>query len=462
VEALLAPATDAKNKTTAQRIMLFNQLPASVQKSVLLHAADEGSGVLRQCKVWMVIIKLFPEMVKTLGLDAYDLLSKEPPTVIMAENQSKELLVCEVIPTLLSSPEIRLELPVTRSSGQSTALKTSHLCQWLECVASYYTTITSQALLCGRAHRCAGKVGWDQLHQLLMRTAEKCSWREVILSNQIGPHLPSRIRWLGLEKLSGYSSHIKPFEAPRPVAIACFYIAVFLFFEMAWDYCSEMLAPALGGSGVSVANRAPWLVIEDHHHHRPSLDDKSSKRRKTDESRPVLNFNTGSRSVDQKIVERFMVATECWDFLQSNATYQQEFMRLSQQWGALEWPWLGLFRADMAVYKCDHTLAMQILTHEWHKVKEDNKTSATAMRFIMQMVNCAMVLGDSKGACSFASEVIGLMPGSQVLPGVSSPPRGPASPTARHTAGMLHSCTCNLCSWCVHPNSHLVYQPITS
>ena len=28
-----------------------------------------------------------------------------------------------------------------------------------------------------------------------------------------------------------------------------------------------------------------------------------------------------------------------------------EFMRLSQQWGALEWPWLGLFRADMAVYK---------------------------------------------------------------------------------------------------------------
>ena len=66
----------------------------------------------------------------------------------------------------------------------------------------------------------------------------------------------------------------------------------------------------------------------------------------------------------------------------------------------------------------------------------------------------------TQGACSFASEVIGLMPGSQVLPGVSSPPRGPASPTARHTAGMLHSC--NLCSWCVHPNSHLVYQPITS
>jgi integrator complex subunit 10 len=39
----------------------------------------------------------------------------------------------------------------------------------------------------------------------------------------------------------------------------------------------------------------------------------------------------------------------------------------------------------------------------------------------MQMVNCAMVLGDSRGACSFASEVVSLLPSSQVLPGVSSP-----------------------------------------
>jgi integrator complex subunit 10 len=424
VEALLTPPTsdDPQEKVTAQKKLLFNQLPANVQKSVLLHAAaDENSGVLRQCKVWLVIIKLFPDTVKTLGLDAYDLLSKESSTAVMADNQSRELLVCEVIPLLLASPEIRLELPVVRSSGQSTTLKTSHLCQWLESVASFYTTVTSQALLCGRGHKCAGKVGWDQLHQLLMRTAEKCGWREVILSNQIGPHLPSRVRWLGVEKLSGYNPHVKPFEAPRPVAIACFYIAVFLFFEMAWDYCSEMLAPAFGGSSVPVAGRAPWLVVEEYQHHPTSLDDKTSKRRKTDDSRPSLNFNTGSRSVDQKMVERFMVATDCWDFLQSNVTYQQEFMRLGQQWGALEWSWLGMFRADMAVFKCDHTLGMQILTHEWHKVSEDKKTSPMATRIIMQMVNCAMVLGDSRGACSFASEVVSLLPSSQVLPGVSSP-----------------------------------------
>ena len=74
--------------------------------------------------------------------------------------------------------------------------------------------------------------------------------------------------------------------------------------------------------------------------------------------------------------------------------YITEFMRLNQEWGALEWLWLGLFWADMAVYKvsymyfkarlrqtcsmcslqCDH---MQILTHKWHKVKEESKSSVS-------------------------------------------------------------------------------------
>ena len=73
-----------------------------------------------------------------------------------------------------------------------------------------------------------------------------------------------------------------------------------------------------GGSSVPVAGRAPWLVVEEYQHHPTSLDDKwatishcfihlptqlyvtllcvcrTSKRRKADDSRPSLNFNTGT------------------------------------------------------------------------------------------------------------------------------------------------------------------------
>lgn len=59
---------------------------------------------------------------------------------------------------------------------------------------------------------------------------------------------PAKIRWLSLEKISGYNSRMQSFEAPRTVAIACFYVSVFLFFEVAWEYCSEMLYPT-GKSG---------------------------------------------------------------------------------------------------------------------------------------------------------------------------------------------------------------------
>ena len=38
-------------------------------------------------------------------------------------------------------------------------------------------------------HLYAGKPGWERLYELFMMTAEKCGWREVIMSKQIGPHL---------------------------------------------------------------------------------------------------------------------------------------------------------------------------------------------------------------------------------------------------------------------------------
>ena len=109
-------------------------------------------------------------------------------------------------------------------------------------------------------HPCAGKVGWERLHHLFLMTADKCGWREVLVSKQIGPHLyvhththththtftscllssPPCVRWHGLEKISGYVSKAQTFEAPRNVAIACFYISVFTFFEMAWEYSNSI------------------------------------------------------------------------------------------------------------------------------------------------------------------------------------------------------------------------------
>ena len=56
----------------------------------------------------------------------------------------------DVVPMLAESAEITIERPITRSNGQSVVLKTSHLCQWLESAACYYTTLTAQALLLGK------------------------------------------------------------------------------------------------------------------------------------------------------------------------------------------------------------------------------------------------------------------------------------------------------------------------
>ena len=57
-------------------------------------------------------------------------------------------IVTELIPILATSPCIIVDEPLLRTSGQTVALKTSHICQWLEIAASFYTTLTVQQVLC--------------------------------------------------------------------------------------------------------------------------------------------------------------------------------------------------------------------------------------------------------------------------------------------------------------------------
>ncbi len=143
-----------------------------------------------------------------------------------------------------------------------------------------------------------------------------------------------KMRWLGLGKISGYSQHLQQFEAPRPVAIACFYIAVFLFFDMAWDYCSPMLYPGRqvtclshvshvtsfamvirsrqlsGEDPVGTGRRTDreergrrevslryflWLELSATDTCR--LSDRAPKRRKVEESQVLFNLQTGRDSL---------------------------------------------------------------------------------------------------------------------------------------------------------------------
>ncbi|XP_064407227.1 integrator complex subunit 10-like isoform X2 [Halichondria panicea] len=334
---------------------LFGSLSPGVQKSFLLQACERLPDILMKCRIWLVTIRLFPETTRSVGLDLYDTLSQQPSTEykLMADDPYKELL----------------------------------------------------------DHPCAGRAGWDRLHHLFLMTADKCGWREVLLSKQIGPHLPPSLRWHGLEKISGYTNKGVAFEAPRNVAIACFYISVFMFFEMSWDYSNSV---RYSGKDKQSTPAESWILIEDTSF-RSHPDEKSSKRRKVEESPGVafLDLHTGSHKTDKYIVERFLVAVDCWDFLQSNVTYRQEFSRLCQQWGVFEWEWLNSFRADMSLYKGEHNLSSQILSHECTRMKEAGKPKESYLRYLVQLVNCSVILGDTKNSCEYASEVISLIPDSR-------------------------------------------------
>eukprot|EP00731_Ephydatia_muelleri_P035523 Em0132g2a len=94
-------------------------------------------------------------------------------------------------------------------------------------------------------HQCSGAEVAHQDHTEEQYCAAGAILKPLCLSKQA-----PLVRWMGLEKLSGYNTRMQSFEAPCSIAIACFYTAVFLFFETAWEYCSSLLCPG----GVSILN----------------------------------------------------------------------------------------------------------------------------------------------------------------------------------------------------------------
>ena len=71
-----------------------------------------------------------------------------------------------------------------------------------------------------------GKTVWEVLQEILQTVAVKCMWKEVTRSKIVGPKLSPKQRWGFFEK----------FSKGRDLAIAPFYVAVLLFFQMMWEY----------------------------------------------------------------------------------------------------------------------------------------------------------------------------------------------------------------------------------
>ncbi|KAL5469035.1 hypothetical protein EMCRGX_G030223 [Ephydatia muelleri] len=136
---------------------IFNLLSNVTQRTLLREAADKATEVVDRCQILLVELRLFPESATTIGLDMYDQLSQASSSAqLITDNKHRDMLVNDIIPLLVNSPHVHTGQPITRTDGTSTTLKTSHLCQWLESAASYYTTLISEGALQNKSKGVGG------------------------------------------------------------------------------------------------------------------------------------------------------------------------------------------------------------------------------------------------------------------------------------------------------------------
>lgn len=100
----------------------------------------------------------------------------------------------------------------------------------MELATNFYTIGTELSFKTEIEEAIFAENGWAKLHHLLCLLAKKCQWPDIAGNTNLGPLQLPMVRWHALEELSGQK------KSTRETSIGCFYLAVLLFFQSAWEY----------------------------------------------------------------------------------------------------------------------------------------------------------------------------------------------------------------------------------
>ena len=358
---------------------VFLQLPLETQKNALREAANKVEELMSKSQILLALMTLFPETTSMYGLEALDILAKGASTVSqdVIINPFKKILVCDVIPKLLTCNDIIVDKLARADQQHTVSLKTGHFCQWLELSTNFYTIGTEILYRTDIDEAVFAENGWSKSYELLCLIAKKCQWPDIVGNINLSPKQQPMVRWQALEEMSYKKTSLQN-------EIGSFYIAVLLFFQSAWEYYENVLKIAGDGS-----NSCPAFLVILAHPHTDQLQLKPD---------PIaFELNQHLEVQEAKIRECLMAASKCWRFLHSSETYNGEFQRIIQQWGIEDWHWINLFLADMHVFHLDFTEAIERLQYEETRNK-DSLNKPLAWRIEIQRNFCLLQRGSVDAA----------------------------------------------------------------
>ncbi|XP_048236906.1 integrator complex subunit 10-like isoform X1 [Haliotis rufescens] len=416
LEALQTEATDQKSSFHTE---IFAAFPTHIQCQMLLNVAEKISNVLERCRLLLLAMRKFPNLVVEHGLKLVELLMVEERQsgAVSPVNCYRKLLVCDTLPLVLhkighlSISDVELYTWLQRSVefyiSYTTQPVTQDVSQSPDLLSPTKTSAKKFPMIPGLLDRESQVTDpWGSLFKLLQLFGGHLGWEmEADIFNKSRDY-----QWQYL--LGVYNSiKQKPSERGQKHIL---YVATVLFLQCLYMYVSHVDTENLSGSSLSPLH-VPVVILEKFRSENgeTQIQPKIKRLRQDNPHLPQIMSST-SISNSQVIIQNFITAMKCFELLHSSEDLRREFIVMCQTWRMELWSWMGVFQTDMCLYQGAFQEAVAQLQSYYMGAKGKMKT-----RLSLQLASSFYCLRNISKACELVLDVVASLP-EHSPPSVSS------------------------------------------
>ncbi|PVD20529.1 hypothetical protein C0Q70_18685 [Pomacea canaliculata] len=414
---LEALQTDSSDQRQTFLTEIFAAIPTHIQCQMLLSVADKISSTLEQCRLLLLAMKNFPNLVQEHGLKLVDLLIMEETKVpgLPAVNCYRKLLVCDVMPLLLNR-------------GLKQKLPADVLYSWLRRAIEFYISYVTQPSIgdpsssvgadllsptkasIKRLPPVAGLLErenqvidpWGSLFNLLLLLGHCLDW-------EFEPDIFNKSREVQWQYIVSQFNRAKQTHSDGGYK-QVLHMAVVLFIQSFYFYVSHVEANIAAGNSSGGAT-TPVVLIEgfppDMEEHVPH---PRVKKQKTDGSNQPPIYPSSSISNAQTLVSNFTMALKCFELLNTREELRRDFLSLYGKWNKETWAWISNLQIDMALYQGNFQDAIAQIQNFL-----DTASGKMKVRYALQRACCHYCLRNYSKACELVLDLIQTIPENDSL-----------------------------------------------
>lgn len=408
LEALQNEKTD---QTTSLLTEILAAIPTQVQCQMLLNVSEKISDKLEQCRLLLLALKKFPNLVKEHGMKLVE-------TLMSAENLAqfqspvncyRKLLVCDVLPLVLKK-------------GSQVKVLGSDLYIWLQKSVEFYISFVTQPPVshepttpmspdlmsptkkCRRANipglqdkECLISDPWGHLYKLLIFIGQNVGW-------EIDKDFFTKSRefqWQHILSLYNRSNQAGSESRNKQIL----YTTTILFLECLYHYICSVDTDIFHSGMLGGSNSVPLVIIEGFKAEQSNSGAQPAAKRLKAESLLPQVHATPSVPSSQTVIQNFLTAFKCYELLNSSSELQREFVVLCNNWRMETWSWMGHFQTDMFLYQGAFQDAVRHLQNYAIGAK-----TRLQIRHSLQLACCFYCLNNYSRACELILDVVAALP----------------------------------------------------